>query len=189
LHEIVRDHRLGELVFSQDLAFEEINAWMSRLGPSIAYRVSSSGSGQIVGSDSRKEQGKLYTAKVEFALAYPVSRRLKRLVDVITGVLVLISWPVVWMTGQGTPQGWRNLLGVLAGRKTWVGYRRSDPRLGELPPLCDGVLATGMDLPHDPAEIHLINYIYAREYRVWKDLDLIVKNIGSLISGTEQTNA
>jgi len=183
LQDLVRDHRIDELVFSQDLSFHETNQWMSRIGPSVSYRISSSGSDQIVGSDSKKEQGKLYQARVEFALAYPMQRRLKRIADVSIALVLMLTWPVTRIFGIRNPAAWRNVVHVFQGNMTWVSYFPTDAQLSELPSLCSGILypAPNVEIPRQAGEVHMINYIYAREYTVWKDLDLILRNLSRLI--------
>ncbi len=180
LSEIVRRYGIRELVFSQDLSFDDINVWMSRLGPSIAYRISSAGSGEIVGSDSRKDKGTLYTARVGFALAYPMYRRQKRIADILV-CLLLIPIAVVVAIFKRHTLLWRNISTVIGGRDTWVGYVPNDPQLSQLPPLRPGILIAGADPLPKPGEIHLINYIYAREYSVWKDFDVLLRNFNKIL--------
>jgi GT2 family glycosyltransferase len=184
MDEIVLQHRIGEVIFSAaDMSFGEINAWMSRLGPSLAYRISSGGSRQIVGSDSKKEQGSLYTADVEFTLAYPSYRRAKRIFDVAGALAMLCLWPVAALWWKKGRTQFRKVISVLKGDKTWIGYHPTDVLLGELPALKPGVfsIGTGKSMLYDGSEIHMINYIYAREYHVWKDIDLFLRNISKLI--------
>ncbi len=184
IEDVVRQHRIGELIFStQDLTFGEINSWMSKLGPAIAYRISSSGSGQIVGSDSRKEQGILYTADVEFALSYPSHIRAKRILDCLVAILLFCVWPFIALFKKGSIRLLQNIVSVLKGDKTWIGYHQEDSAISELPALRTGVIAVGTkpSLLLSISEVHMINYIYAREYSVWKDIDLLMRNFSQLI--------
>jgi hypothetical protein len=179
---LVRDHGIRELVFSQDLPFSEINFWMSRIGPSVSYRISVSGSDQIVGSDSRKQQGKLYQAQVEFALAYPMHRRLKRILDILVAVVCIIIWPIGQLLGRKALASWHTCISVFRHELTWVGYHPNDPQAERLPSIPEGVIYPAtLDLLHEPSEIHMINYIYAREYTMWKDIDVILRNISKLV--------
>lgn len=184
LQDIVRQQAIGELIFSaRDVTFSEINTWMSKLGPTIAYRISSSESGQIVGSDSRKAQGTLYTADVEFALAYPSHRRAKRIFDCVVSVFLLGVWPFTAMLRKDSTRKLQNILTVIQGKKTWIGYHSADKGLSELPALRQGVISidASRSFLRDSSEIHMINYIYAREYTVWRDVDLFLRNISQFI--------
>jgi hypothetical protein len=184
LDEIVRQMHIGELIFaSRDLSFGEINTWMTRLGPSIIYRISSTGSEHIVGSDSSKEQGTLYSADMGFALAYPNQRRGKRLFDILCASLLLIIWPFTALFSKGSGKKLQAILHVLKGRRTFIGYHQEDQRIGELPRLSHGIISvtTNRVIPYDQAEVHMINYIYAREYSIWRDMDLVLKNLSELL--------
>jgi len=72
---------------------------------------------------------------------------------------------------------------VFKGRKTWIGYCPEDHLLSELPTVKPGILSQGIPeaMPYQNSEVHMINYIYAREYSVWKDIDVFLKNISKLI--------
>jgi hypothetical protein len=182
LQTLTHDHRVEELVFSQDLPFSEINYWMSRIGPSVSYRISSTGSDQIVGSDSRKEQGKLYQAHVEFGLSYPMHRRLKRILDIFVTVICLIVSPFARLLGGAKGVSLRAYGEILRGRKTWVGYHPNDQQSDRLPVIPEGIIHPGtLDILREPSEIQMINYIYAREYTVWKDVDIILRNLSKLV--------
>lgn len=188
LPEIVHRHRIGELIFStKDMSFGQINAMMSKLGPGIAYRISSSGSRHIVGSDSRKEQGILYSADVEFALAYPLHRRNKRIIDILIGIAILLCWPVIGVIYGKRGISPRRIVEVIRGRRTWIGYHPADDRISELPEIPPGVIfiSTLPVLDGHGNEIHMINYIYAREYGVWKDIDSILRNFSRIIRQDE----
>jgi hypothetical protein len=75
------------------------------------------------------------------------------------------------------------LISVLAGSKSWVGYQRSDPQLNELPSLKDGVVeirSKAKPSTNTLSYVHNFNYLYAKDYRVWFDLEQIILNLNSL---------
>ncbi len=189
LEVLVDTYAVGELIFSStDVPFSAITGWMARIGPRVAYRIASSGSEQIVGSDSKFEQGVLYTPEVQFAIAMPWQRRSKRLFDVVFAVSLLLILPFVFIGSLRRGRTlWMHIRKVLSGHLTWVGYAPADPRPGELPVLRPGVISAGSrEARLIGSELHLINYIYAREYSVWRDIDLMLRNTDVLVckSGT-----
>jgi hypothetical protein len=71
---------------------------------------------------------------------------------------------------------------ILRGRKTWVGYHPNDQQSDRLPVIPEGIIHPGtLDILREPSEIQMINYIYAREYTVWKDVDIILRNLSKLV--------
>ncbi len=66
---------------------------------------------------------------------------------------------------------------VLAGRRSWVGYISGEET--DLPVIRGGVLDPGMLFPPGsltPGRIRQLNILYAKDYRVWNDLDIVIRN-------------
>ncbi|MDX1407245.1 MAG: hypothetical protein R3330_03900, partial [Saprospiraceae bacterium] len=179
LDRIVTTHRLDEVIFSSDdLPFSEISIWMARLSPRVHFKISSSQSDTIVGSDSKKLAGDLYASEIRFAIASPLQRRNKRMFDLVLSGLVTLLFPLVLLQ-RGTRQLLHHVPRVLRGTHTWVSYDRGDIRLDEIPALRPGLFTPGglgEGVILDPSERHMINYLYAREYRVWRDIEIILRS-------------
>jgi len=76
-----------------------------------------------------------------------------------------------------------NLLSVFLGFKSWVGYNLSIPLSHRFPSIKKGVLnpADYARKPIDnPATIDNLNIVYARDYKVWNDLQIIGKGFRML---------
>ena len=177
LGEVVQIYKANEIIFcSKDVPIQDIMRWMAQLGPVIEYKIAPEESLSIIGSHSKNEPGELYTIDIRFAITDPVNRRHKRLLDFLLAIALLLTLPLnmLWMR---QPAGFvANVLKVLAGRKTWVGYHRATVREIALPPLAPGVLSplTGLQLDKLNAEtIERLNLLYAKDYSIEKDLDLI----------------
>ena len=108
LDEIVRIFRVDELIFcSRDMRAQDILTWMTRLGPSISYKIVPEESLSIIGSSSKNEPGELYTIDIRYNIAQPGQRRNKRVLDFGICLLLLLSSPF-WLVFSKK----RNILGL-----------------------------------------------------------------------------
>ncbi len=144
----------------------------------IRLRFHFSGSGSIVGSDSTGTSGEVISAEVPFNLARPYERRLKRLIDFIIAVFFLFLFPFHFLFQKKPINTISNAWYVLLGKCTWVGY--FFPLL-QLPSLRNGILGPNgnakEEIKNYPAEtLKMIDYWYAKDYTVFQDIKLIMRN-------------
>ncbi|MCP9237279.1 glycosyltransferase [Lewinella sp. JB7] len=181
LDALVRLYRAEEIIFcSADLDNTDIQRWMSQLGPGIQYRILPEASGSIIGSHRPDQRGTLYTINVNLRISDPTNRRGKWLFDRVLAILLLLAYPVTvwWMNDK---RGYlRNILAVLAGRRSWVGYHPGDPGVAVLPPIRPGILWPGMGLRPDSDTLHHLNLFYARDYAVSDDWRILSENFARL---------
>jgi GT2 family glycosyltransferase len=177
LEKVVHEYRIRELIFSaSDVEFSEISRWMSKFGSYLKYKIASHESDSIVGSDSKIMAGQLYTSEIQFAIDSALNKRNKRLIDILIALFILIFSPFRILFPNGSKviaQAWT----VLLGRHTWVSYDGRDSKLSELPLLRPGYYSPAMYITSKQEvdlEVHMINYLYAREYSVWRDVDLLL---------------
>ncbi len=118
-----------------------------------------------MGSDSKNVSGDYISAGNRYRIAMPVNRRNKRLIDVISSVLFVIFFPLMFFL-QKKPAGfYKNVFSVLFRKKTWVGYAASP---NGLPAIRPGIItstslpATLNELPADSLkksdEWYAVNY-------------------------------
>jgi dihydrofolate reductase len=73
----------------------------------------------------------------------------------------------------------KNAFQVLLGRKTWIGYA---PFPNQLPKLKKGVFSPSDGLaaanPLNQPTIQRIDFLYAKDYDVWRDVDILIRNLG-----------
>ncbi len=185
LTELVPLYRAEELLFcSADLDNSRIQAWMRELGPRLEYRILPEASRSIIGSHRPDRRATLYTLDVNLRISDPTQQRGKWLLDRLTALLLLLSYPLtVWPVGEKL--GFlKNILAVLLARKSWVGYHPGDPESGLLPPIRDGVLYPGMGQRVPGETAHHLNVLYARDYRPADDLRLMADHFSRLGSGS-----
>lgn len=179
LDEIVRIYRIDEIIFcSRDLSSQDIMKWMSQLGPQLLYKILPEDSLSIIGSHSKDASGELYTIDVQFAIAQPLARRNKRFLDLGLALLLLLTIPLQLFLMRSPLGLLRNVLAVLLGQKTWVGYAASSFSANTLPLIKPGVLNPTnrlADTELDQATIHRLNLLYAKDFQLWFDVEIIWK--------------
>ena len=151
--------------------------WMMKLGNRIEYKTLVEGSQSIIGSSSKDTTGQLYTIETQFNIASQMARRNKRTLDVLLSVLFLILSPVLVFFVRRKGGFFRNVFDVFRGKKAWVGY--SDTKSNsKLPNIRKGVLSTltGLRINNPNSKtIERLNFWYAKEYTVGRDLKIIWK--------------
>lgn len=168
----------SEVIYCQgSLTFAEIIKHVQELAAGKKIKFHSTGSGSIVGSDSKDSAGNIVSAENGFNLSDPYRRRLKRLVDVMVSLLSLLIFPVHLILVKKPFRFFANCFAVLFAKKTWVGYAVDEKKL---PPLRKAVLA-GNGIPLSqlkqlPEEnLAAIDHWYATGYEPLNDLKLILK--------------
>ncbi|MBL7774898.1 MAG: glycosyltransferase [Saprospiraceae bacterium] len=175
LPEIVRIFRVDELIFcSKDMRAQDILAWMTRLGPGIAYKIVPEESLSIIGSSNKNEPGELYTIDIRYNIAQPGQRRNKRVLD-LGFCLLLLAAPLWLLFSKKRTRLLRNWWPVLLNRKTWVGYAPGAPA-ETLPRLRPGVFSPLDGYPEhrlSESAVSRLNFLYAKDWNVWRDLEVL----------------
>jgi Glycosyltransferase like family 2 len=186
LGEIVRIYRVEEVIFcSRDVAANDIMAWMSRLGAGIDMRIVPEESLSIIGSSDKNTKGELYTIDIRFNIAQPIHRRNKRLFDLTICLSMVLALPFLLIFMKNKSFVLKNLWSVFIGQKTWVAYTvqniaNGTGLLDNLPKLKQGIFsplnAANLTEPNAPT-IHRLNFLYAKDYDVWRDAEILWKGL------------
>ncbi len=178
LGEIVRIFHVDEIIFcSRDIRSQDILAWMTRLGPAVAYKIVPEESMNIIGSSSKNEPGELYTIDIRYNIAQPGQRRNKRVLDLGICLLLAPTAPFWLFFSKKRNLLMANWWPVLLARKTWVSYAPGEQN-ETLPRLAPGVfspLAGFQHLELNAATIARLNFLYAKDWNVWKDVEVVVR--------------
>jgi GT2 family glycosyltransferase len=179
LDEVAYIYNIDEIIFcGKDVPAKAITSWMTQLGPAIDYRILPNDSLSIIGSSSKNSAGELYTIDIKFNIADPLARRNKRLLDILLALGFLILSPFLIGFQKKPGEFFRNILRVLTGKKTWVGYAVVAEHPSKLPPLKAGVLSPRSGLQPvrvDDSTANRLNLLYARDYRPASDLDILAR--------------
>lgn len=181
IDEIAAINRLDEIVFcSKDLPSRRIISIMTRLiGSSVDFKIAPPESMSVIGSNSINTSGDLYTIHFN-SIGKESNRRNKRLFDIVSSFLLLISFPLWFLFVKGHFNSVGNTLWVLLGFRTWVGYLTAEhDEQPDLPRLKTGILNPGSHYPPEslsPDRINEINIVYSKDYRLLNDLLIIARN-------------
>jgi GT2 family glycosyltransferase len=173
---IVETHYLDELIFSlQDYSTSDVMRWMHEIGPEVHYKMLANTSGGIVGSKSKNSVGESYTYEIRYNLNQPEYKRIKRTFDIMLVLFCLILLPIWIILVSNRRRKVRDIIGILKGRLTWVGYVPEGLPDMSLPYVREGFTT----LPAVPAvsidAIRQINRNYAQQYQVWLDIEILIK--------------
>ena len=148
----------------------------------LVVKIHAAGSQSIVSSQSKNTSGEAVSKENGFRLANPYYRRLKRLIDVGVAITGIICFPVLLFLVKKPLGLIANCFAVLVAKKTWVGYAAEE---NHLPVLRKPVLANNgvpaITIQQFPNEsLQMMDYWYARDYRLSSDINLIWKNYKKL---------
>jgi GT2 family glycosyltransferase len=179
LREVVTIYKIDELIFcAKDVSSAQIMEWMTRIGPQADYKIVPEDSLSVIGSNSKDSPGELYTIDIKLAIDTPYNRRNKRLLDLLFSIGLLITSPVAVFLVNKWHGFFPNLLSVLSGRKTWVGYAGNVAQQLRLPAIKSGILTPIDELGPaalNEAAVARINFLYAKDYSPLRDAELLIR--------------
>ncbi|HXU27921.1 MAG TPA: glycosyltransferase family 2 protein, partial [Bacteroidia bacterium] len=181
LNEVIEVHQIQEIIFcSKNISSQQIINYMLQLvSVEVDFKIAPPESISIIGSNSIDTAGDdLYV--IDFnSVSKPHNKRKKRIFDMATALVLLATLPIVIFAEKKPLQFIANLLLVLVGAKTWVGYEaNADPRL---PSIKKSVLSPHQHIKATDKEyLNKLNLAYAKDYKTENDLKIILKNFRAL---------
>ncbi|PLW96022.1 MAG: glycosyl transferase family 2 [Marinilabiliales bacterium] len=178
VNDIVTIYKIDEVIFCSKniphhMIIDKMTEWQHL---EVDYKIAPEDSLSIIGSNSIHTRGDLYTVNIN-AVDKAANRRNKRLIDILLSCLLLLLFPIV-IFFQKQPGGFiKNLLVVLFGLKSWVGYCPVQNETVHLPNIRKGVLnpSNAMKSRDIDAETAVdLNILYARDYNIWKDMNILI---------------
>lgn len=179
LDELVKIYKIKQVIFcSADVMAKDIINWMGKIGTgNMVYKIVPADSLFIIGSNSKDTGGELFTEEFAIALARPYNQRKKRIFDLLACCFLLPFLPVLIWFQPHPRQFIKDWAQVLFGKKTWVGYDKGIPQHIALPKLKKGVITPSYDVKGyalGQQTTEKINYLYARNYSIEKDINLLL---------------
>jgi hypothetical protein len=184
IRDIVRINRIEEIIFcSEDISSNAIIQAMLELADAdTEIKIAPPESMSIIGSNSIHASGDLYQIDIN-AINKSMNKKIKRFFDIsVTILLMVFLWIEIWIV-KNRKKLVENIFGVLTGRKSWVGYIPSMQNKKDLPPIKKGVLNPGMlfsGTQISETHINQLNILYAKDYSVWNDIELVALNLNKL---------
>ncbi len=184
-------YNINQVIFcAKDLPLQLIMDAMSSIPqPELEFKIAPPESWAVIGSNSIHTSGELYVIDVHAINTAP-NIRAKRLLDIACSVFALILSPVlIWF--QSSPGRFIvNIISVVSGGKSWVGYcpaatsgagiqSESDlmKNTQRLPVIKPGIISPkdALATSAESQDTDNLNATYARNYRVFTDLKIIWK--------------
>ena len=103
------------------------------------------------------------------------------MLDVALGLIFLVLSPLLMWFMKNPFRFLNNIIAVISGKLSWVGF--SDTEVANLPKIRKGVLNPASRLnvyDLDSPTLNKLNIIYAKEYNIYSDLQLIFKSFRNL---------
>ena len=185
LKNLIAIYQIGEVIFcSKNLSACEIISLMEDLqDTSLEYKIAPPESSYIIGSNSINISGDIHVLDIN-SIGKKGNRRRKRLFDIGLSMLFLLFFPVLFLFVKRSRRFLHNVFYCFLGKKTWVSYYPiADEMQNRLPKLKKGILspADSFNLEQLNAEtIQQINNLYARDYKLANDLQIVLKGFKNL---------
>lgn len=124
LDEMLEIHRLNELIFSaKDLSSRQIiETMVSTSAAQLEYKIAQPDTSYLIGSNSIDTAGDYYTLHFD-ALEQATNKRIKRVFDLVLGLILLVLCPLLCIFFKNPKQFISNLWGIVLSKFTFVGLR------------------------------------------------------------------
>jgi len=188
LREMVEIFNINEVIFcGKDISSSEIMDEMMKINhPEMDYKIAPPERLFIIGSNSIQTSGELYTVGLN-AIDKPENKRKKRMFDIFISLVLLITSPFYIIFIKNRLQVFSNILSVLLGRLSWIGYETSNEIMA-LPKIKKGILNPLDPYSHLEADNLMksqSNLLYAKDYQIGHDATILMssfKQIGRWVS-------
>lgn len=178
IDDIIEIYKINEVIFcASDLPSNEIINNMSTLQhKDVEFKIAPPESMFIIGSNSIHAHSDLYIININ-AINKPANRRSKQMLDLICALFLLLIFPITLFFVKRPLHFIKNIFLVLFFQKSWVGYCKAG-NVKKLPKIKNGILNSTHALPHkklDNDTLEKLNILYARDYQVSNDINIIWK--------------
>lgn len=178
LDQIVFFQKVDEIIFcAKDTSAQVIMHWMSLLGSNnIDFKIAQPDSLYLIGSNSIDTAGDLYVFNIN-EISKQSNIRNKRTLDFVLSFCFLVGSPYFIWSYQDKSRWLKNMIQCLVGKKSLVGYYADkQDSAQQLPTIKRGVLnpLDAMKFANNSV-LSKLNLIYARDYSIWKDFEIVRK--------------
>lgn len=178
LSQLEKDFVINRVIFciGENKMSEIIKAATTLSKQNKRFLFHTAGSNSMIGSQTLAPGTAVVVPEIDYNIAHPYQKRMKRLLDVTLAVLFLLALPLHFIFHPHPVRFIKEIFSVLAGSKTWVGYAGPAPFLPLLKP---GILSPlGKSANHQLAQ--KADQLYARNYDWWQDFLIIITNYRKL---------
>lgn len=178
LNEIIQVHTINEIIYcAKDVSAKDIIEGMTKIeSQDIEFKIAQPNTSYLIGSNSIDNSGDFYALNFS-ALSKAENIRSKRLFDFFFSIILLLLSPILLVIIKFKVKFISNLLRILSGKKSFVGYlNQSDGTKTNLPKIKPGILepfSISEELSIDKKEE--LNLLYAKEYSFIFDFEVLVR--------------
>jgi len=179
LNDMISIYEIDEVIFcGKNISSKEIIDFMQQvMSAGIDFKIAPPESLFIIGSNSINEKGDFYLIDVP-TLNNPINRRNKKIFDLITSVALLIFSPILFLFSRKSLY-FTGIFNVLFGSYSWVGLDTKTKLKNQSP---QGIFSPSSILSNQQIDDTIkdrLNALYAKEYRVYNDLKIVLKGLFS----------
>ena len=182
LNDLVRIKKIHEVVFcAKDISAQSTIEIMSTFSTihKVDFKISQPNTLFLIGSNSIHSSGDLYMVDMN-SINKIKNIRSKRLFDLSAAILLFAVYPLIFLFLKHPLSAFRNILSVLFGLSTWVGYYKNDSS-GKLPKLKNNILSVSDGIQPITDDLAAkLNVVYAKDYTTIADIRILIRNIKSI---------
>ena len=184
IKDIIEIYKIDEVIFcAKCISASDIISKMSELNnKTIEYKIAPPESLFLIGSNSINTSADLYVIDIN-AVNKPNNKRNKRLFDILFSILFIILSPIMILIIKKPFNFIINIIKVLFGIKTYIGYYSKDVDIRKFPLLKKGILNPAdmfSDKKLNNETLYKLNLLYSRDYKLSNDFKILLKNIRNL---------
>lgn len=175
--------QFDELILSDSLHdFKTIITYFEAFQPDdFDYKVALQGKDFVVGSNSINTNGDVLT-KTKFEIEAKKNKTQKRVLDFSLSILFIVLSPILCFIIKNPLQFLRNMFKVCIGKYSFVSTTSKPSSDINLPKLRPGILTSYEHIKADTevSQITEIDFLYAKDYHVDYDIQIILKHLKQL---------
>ena len=173
--------KINELIFcNESISNKFIIEQLTNLSNQVNFKIVPKNSESIIGSNSKNTSGDLYAIDTNLKIGSFAQKRNKRIFDFVMAFILLLISPLLLFMSKNIITTFSNIISVLLGTKTWIGYTASQyTSRYQLPKLKNAVLDNNL-YNLDNESIDLYNLQYAREYSIAEDFKILRNKINKI---------
>jgi O-antigen biosynthesis protein len=176
LQNIANLYANSEIIFTYPaLSFAQIIQQTIACGPMHNYKIHAANTDSIIGSNSKNTAGDLYASDYHFAIATSAGKRNKRLFDIVSALLLIVFYIVLFMFLKNK-HALQQAFMVLIGKATWVGYNANVNNV-QLPKIKPCYYSLTSSTLLDSILLQQVNITYARNYTTQQDLKILLQHL------------
>jgi hypothetical protein len=185
IKEIITIYKIDEVIFcAKDISADKIIDTMSDLRRwQVDCKIAPPESLSIIGSNFISTSGDPYIVDIN-SIDKISNRRNKRFFDVLSSIFLLMTFPISMFIVRKPLGLLRNILFVFIAKRSWTGYYFDDHTdISGLPKIRKGVLNPTdafYDLNFSGETITRLNLLYARDYKISNEFNIIYKGFRQL---------